>query len=66
MEVGNFWTLRNLMARDESPFPLTGLDKITLHIFSHPLQDQPLADTVRAGRSTHHPGVCLHEGERQP
>ena len=29
-EAGNFWRLKNLMARDESPFPVTGLDKITL------------------------------------
>lgn len=42
MEAGNFWRLKNLMARDESPFPLTGLDKRTLFaFFSHPLQERP-------------------------
>ena len=26
-EAGNFWKLKNFMARDESPFPLTGWTK---------------------------------------
>lgn len=41
MEAGNFWRLKNFMAIDESPFPLRGLDKITLFaFFSHALEER--------------------------
>lgn len=66
MEARNFWRLKNFKPRNKSPFPLTGLDKITLFAFSltHCKNDL-LDDTVWTGGGTHHPTVCLHAGEGQ-
>ena len=51
MEAGNFWRLKNFIARDESPFPLTGQDKITLcPFFLTHCKSNLLAGTAWAGQ----------------